>query len=341
MARILAYEDAHDRIYYVVVRSDGKSEGRKEFYSYAEAEAYQNYLQSIEDRERALAQNQQIIANQERLIRSQEQQRIRPNVTRQVLDPQYEEWLRFKKATDPAFIAWKAEEEKKKKAKEDEERIKMAQRKKEEDMSYLKRRLKDVAYIENRINSELKVYQHVSALYREALSISTSSSMVISYYSDNEYSDTFKIPGHVLIESYDSENKIKSSHERVLVSMKSIPDVASYIDDLRNFASQCNRGIFDDRIKTLSSFENALFCFYMYFGKSLSKIAEGYKSLYSTYWLDGYFSARKPHGLFTKQKIRSAFNEYKRNNLSKYKSLIEINRRFQELIKSTGLYIAY
>ena len=41
----------------------------------------------------------------------------KPQVVRQVLDPEYQEWLQFKKETDSAFIAWKAAEDRKKTSK--------------------------------------------------------------------------------------------------------------------------------------------------------------------------------------------------------------------------------
>lgn len=40
----------------------------------------------------------------------------RPMVTRQVLDPEYQEWLQFKKETDPVYLKWKKEKEARKAA---------------------------------------------------------------------------------------------------------------------------------------------------------------------------------------------------------------------------------
>ena len=163
MAYISGYDDAHDNSVWVVQRSDGSYEGRKEFYSHEEAEVYKNYLQSIEDRERSLELQQQIINNQQKLISSQEQRLGRPQVTRQVLDPQYEEWLRYKKATDPGFLAWKAEEEKKAKIREAEARKKAIQRQAEEDKAYVESNLKSLSYLEGKISKELNIFGQISA----------------------------------------------------------------------------------------------------------------------------------------------------------------------------------
>ena len=119
MAKIDFIDRGHEPDEYVVKRDDGSC--YKCFRDYSEARAYYNYLQQLDDQQRSVQQNDEIIANQRRLIEIQERKsRIPPHrpsvpqVTKQVLDPEYEEWLRFKKATDPAFIAWKAEEERKK-----------------------------------------------------------------------------------------------------------------------------------------------------------------------------------------------------------------------------------
>ena len=126
MALISCYDDAHGDTIWVVERSNGSSDDRKRFYTYEEAELYMNYLKSVEDREQGLVQQQQIIDNQQKLIELQKEQQRRPQVSRQVLDPQYEEWLRFKKETDPAYRKWK-EERDAKNARENAEKNRIAE----------------------------------------------------------------------------------------------------------------------------------------------------------------------------------------------------------------------
>lgn len=96
-----------------------------------EADAYYDYLRKEEMQEEAaraqlttVEQNKQIIENQKRLIEVQEYNRRMPQrppfpqPSRQVLDPEYREWLQFKKETDPEYLRWKrnkaAEEERRK-----------------------------------------------------------------------------------------------------------------------------------------------------------------------------------------------------------------------------------
>ena len=145
----------------------------------------------------------------------------------------------------------------------------------------------------------------------------------------------------VLIDGYDSENHIHNKYELVSKLMKEIPDVPNYISELRRLLQQGSRYSFDSKIKSLSALENALYCFYMYFGKGLSKIESSFDGLSSPYHMDGYFSTWKPNGIFTRMKIRSACNEYMSCNKDKYKVLIQINRKFKGIIKDSGLSIIF
>lgn len=113
------YEDhwlSEDEIY--VSKDDGTK--RRRFTDKDEAEEYYEYLKREEvqdsiakNQAEAVAQNKEIIANQERLIKSQE--RNRPShhqtFTRQILDPEYREWIRFQKETNPKYKQWKKEQE--------------------------------------------------------------------------------------------------------------------------------------------------------------------------------------------------------------------------------------
>lgn len=122
-----------------IVSKDDWSKTRR-FTDRTEAEAYYESLkrEEVEDsiaknQAEAVEQNKKIIENQERIINAQEKQQDRPHnyrPIRPVVDPEYQEWLQFKKETDPEFIKWK--EAKKAKKKE-------AERKREEDE---KRRIK-------------------------------------------------------------------------------------------------------------------------------------------------------------------------------------------------------
>lgn len=103
---------------YVVQRDDGSC--YKRFHDSSEARAYYNHLQQLDDQRRTVEQNDEIIANQKRLIEAQERNsRISnrspippmPTVSRQILDPEYKEWLQFKKETDPAYKRWKLQKE--------------------------------------------------------------------------------------------------------------------------------------------------------------------------------------------------------------------------------------
>lgn len=100
---------------YVVQRDDGSCYER--FNDYSEARNYYNYLQQLDDQKRSVEQNDEIIANQKRLLEMQAQNNrmpqrpLFPQPTRQILDPAYQEWLRFMKDTDPKFKEWKRKQE--------------------------------------------------------------------------------------------------------------------------------------------------------------------------------------------------------------------------------------
>lgn len=92
------------------------------------AEAYYNHLQSLDNQlktyheQKRAADEQKRAADELEALRkaTEEKNRIErerpfrppfPPPPRQVLDPEYQEWLEFKKATDPEFAKWKREKE--------------------------------------------------------------------------------------------------------------------------------------------------------------------------------------------------------------------------------------
>ncbi len=107
----------------IIVSKDDGTKTRR-FTNSEEADAYYEYLKREEvqdsiakNQAAAVAQNKEIIANQQRLIEAQERNnRIPPRPpfpqpTRQILDPDYKEWLQFKKETDPEYKKWKKAKE--------------------------------------------------------------------------------------------------------------------------------------------------------------------------------------------------------------------------------------
>lgn len=116
------------------------------FDSFEEAQIYYDYLQTLDNQEKALSQNQKIIENQNRILEQNKGLRTAPRIqqVRQVLDPEYEEWLRYKKETDPAYQKWKKEKDAEKakinaeraKRNEELEKIRAARIRKEQESHY-------------------------------------------------------------------------------------------------------------------------------------------------------------------------------------------------------------
>lgn len=69
----------------------------------AQAEAYFHEVQQLDNQRRIISQNQE-------LINSQKVPRF-PQSSRQILYPEYREWLQFKKETDPEYKKWKWQKE--------------------------------------------------------------------------------------------------------------------------------------------------------------------------------------------------------------------------------------
>lgn len=119
---------------YIVEKNDGTE--YKKFETYEEAKLYKDYLEQIENQEKLLQQQKRAADELEALRKATEEKNRRererpfrppfPQPTKQVLDPEYLEWLNFKKATDPEFIKWRKQEEEKKR-KNEQERIRAEQ----------------------------------------------------------------------------------------------------------------------------------------------------------------------------------------------------------------------
>lgn len=103
----------------IIVSKDDGTKTRR-FTDSEEADAYYEYLKREEvqdsiakNQAAAVAQNKEIIANQQRLIEAQErnnrmpQRPFYPQPPRQIIDREYQEWLQFKKETDPEYQRWK------------------------------------------------------------------------------------------------------------------------------------------------------------------------------------------------------------------------------------------
>ena len=69
----------------------------------AQAEAYFHEVQQLDNQKRIISQNQELI-NSQRVPRH-------PQPSRQILDPEYREWLQYKKETDPEYKKWKKQKE--------------------------------------------------------------------------------------------------------------------------------------------------------------------------------------------------------------------------------------
>lgn len=122
MARFITYDHPFSDNEYTVSKDD-LSRSRN-FTNYKEAMAYYEFLQAEEAQDSiaknqaiAVDQNKEIIANQRRMIEAQEKNNRMPTqpsfsaIPKPVFDPEYAEWLQFKKETDPAYIKWKKEKE--------------------------------------------------------------------------------------------------------------------------------------------------------------------------------------------------------------------------------------
>lgn len=100
------------------------------------AEEYYTHLQSLDDQANTYREQKRTADELEALRKATEEKNRRdkeqpfrppfPQPTRQVLDPEYQEWLEFKKATDPEFLKWKQKKQEAQR-KAEQERIRAEQ----------------------------------------------------------------------------------------------------------------------------------------------------------------------------------------------------------------------
>lgn len=130
---------------YVIYSNEGKTLKRfsDNDFGHSQAEAYYREVHHLENQEKIIAQNQAIIDANKRPSFP-----FPPPRSRQELDPEYQEWLQYKKETDPKFQIWKIQKEQK----EFEAKLHQAELEREE-------RLKREKEIEERIALEKKQVQ--------------------------------------------------------------------------------------------------------------------------------------------------------------------------------------
>ena len=97
---------------YIVYSDDGRALRRfpDNDIGRAQAETYYHEVQQLDNQKRIISQNQELI-NYQRTPRFPQQSYHTPQQSRQILDPEYREWLQYKKETDPEFIKWKKQKE--------------------------------------------------------------------------------------------------------------------------------------------------------------------------------------------------------------------------------------
>lgn len=335
MARINAYEDANDNLIWVVERSDG--EGRKEFRSHDEAESYKNYLQSLENQEKALSQNQQIIDNQNKIIEQNRISQQTPRIQRvkQVLDPEYEEWLRYKKATDPEYQRWKAEEERKKQTKIEEEKKKAIEREREENKRYCEYQIKqNLPYFKGKIDEYYKIYKQVCLQYSKMLNVSFIESRTIEYETE-EGIKTYRIVGGRWA-FYGFDARIKQCYDELNTQLNNIPSFDLFYDELYKLAELGNRTLFDDKFTTLSDIVIKFHHFYKDLTDLTRIIARDFDKYSDPYYCEKYLSFR-PQGFFAKQKIKRVISDYVQNNEVNYKIIKDIYQSLTQLLPNNEL----
>lgn len=120
MARINSYDKYQglfqpDITEYSVQRDSGSD--YKTFADYDEAKAYFNYLQQLDNQDK-IVKSQAQMANELKRQNDIAEKRQNthppmplPRIPRPDLDPEYREWLQFKKETDPEYKKWKRQKQ--------------------------------------------------------------------------------------------------------------------------------------------------------------------------------------------------------------------------------------
>lgn len=142
---------------YIIYSDEGRALRRfpdNEF-GRSQAEAYYHEIQHLDNQQKIIAQNQAIIDANKRPSYS-----FPPPRSRQELDPEYREWLQFKKETDPKFRMWKIQKEQK----ELEAKLHQAEREREERLKCEKEVQEQIKHERRRRQAE----EHKRALAIEA-----------------------------------------------------------------------------------------------------------------------------------------------------------------------------
>ena len=132
------------------------------------AEEYYTHLQSLDDQANTYREQKRTADELEALRKATEEKNRRdrerpfhppfPQSTRQVLDPEYQEWLEFKKATDPEFLKWKQKKQEAQR-KVEEERRRAAQEAEQKRVAAEQERQMKAAEERKKKEEELRPYE--------------------------------------------------------------------------------------------------------------------------------------------------------------------------------------
>ena len=346
MARLYTYEDAHDNTRWVVERSGFTGEGRREFDTYTEAKAYQDYLQSIEDREKALAQNDEIIANQKRLIELQGRQNSRPmppQYTRPNYDPEYQEWLRYKKDTDPAFRRWKAEEERKRIQADNERKARQLQYQREKEEKYFKDELQFYRKFKWVLSKSIEIFDKVSKIYLTLNGLTFKESRELEYetgYEDHLWggyeTHKFKLSGGQLIFVGEIGGRLRELYSKIKDSHVETMKLDELEVELSEMAKNFQRVDFDKAYKKpydlLSTFDSFYGNLYSAAYRSTRNF-ENYKLACTNGWYDP-----EPRGFFDKRRVKSIITDYLDDNRSHIETMKRMTNEIENAVREVGIY---
>lgn len=347
MARLYTYEDAHDNTRWVVERSGFNGEDRREFDTYSEAKAYQDYLQSIEDREKALAQNEEIIANQKRLIEAQERRdsrHIMPQFSRQILDPEYKEWLQYQKENNPNYKKWKAEEERKRIQKEIERKEKERQYQREKEQKYFEDCLQYYRKIKGILSKSISIFDKVSNIYTTLSNLKFKESRILKYETgyEDKYSlyggyetHDFQLPGGQVVFWGDRGGELKKLYAVLNTGHVRTLNLDELEVTLSKMGRDFQRGSFDAEYKKAT---NLLSTFDRFYGLVYSS-AYGAARRYDGF-TNGWYDGPEPRGFFDKRRVKSIITDYLDDNRTKVETIMREAKEL-EIVKDVGIYIDF
>lgn len=241
MARFETEEHLFTGDVYEVSKDDWSK--RQRFTDRDEAEAYYEYLKREEvqdsiarNQAEAVSQNKEIIANQKRLIEAQERNSQIPNrppfpqATRQILDPEYKEWLQFQKETNPEYLKWKKEKELEAariKAKREAELAKVAAAKAADEA---RKKAQQEEAEKKRLNELQENQKKIAPLELEFLNkkkLTWEQRVQIAKYSNNKiiinklkYDNSKKVLDTLLLNPFITNDVISTIHKRQQVATK-------------------------------------------------------------------------------------------------------------------------